>query len=578
MTDLLIGLALVVVLAIAAQLAAVRLSIPAIVPLLLGGALAGDVTGLIEPDDLLGDALSPAISIAVGIILFEGALGLRREELRGGVRGVVLRLITLGALVTWALTAVAAWLLLDLPTEMAILIGAVLIVSGPTVVLPLLEFIRPVPSVRAVLKWEGILVDPIGAILAVVAFNALAVEQGGFSLRPGGFALSLAVGCGCGAVGAALLLWLLRSDRLAGRDKVAATLMLVVGAFAAADALRDDAGLVATIAMGLALANQRRVDIARIVEFKENLGSILLGILFVLLAANVDLDAVVDLGWRGLAFVGALVLLVRPAVALLCSLRSPFGARERAFIAALAPKGIVAASTASVFGLELAGAGASGAEELVPATFLAIAGTVAVYSVAAPALARALGLARGAPTTMLLIGAPDWALDLARALRESGVDVRIWSPRANGAQAALALGLPVVPDPLLGDRSAEESLLEEVSAVLLVTDDDALNALLARQLTELLQPSRVFALPPDDGAARIVAGDHERGLVPFDRRATAAELARRFAAGQRVAATSGALPAGALPLMGLAGSARVLGPEVPPPAPGELVLALTPAR
>ena len=323
MDEELLGLALVVVLAVGAQLLAARLTIPAILPLLLAGVLAGDVTGLVEPHELLGDALAPSIQIAVGIVLFEGALGLRREELGGGVRGAVTRLVSVGALLTWALMALALILVLDLPRSIGILVGAILIVSGPTVVLPMLEFIRPVRSARALLKWEGILIDPVGAILAVVAFNALDFSGGDEALSLQGDFLETALAGGlCGALGALVLMPLLRAGWLPERQKVAATLMAVVAAFAAGDLLKDDAGLVATIVMGLVLANQRRVDIARIVEFKETLGAILLGILFVLLAAQVQVSDVVDLGWEGIAVVLIAVVLVRPLVVLAATART----------------------------------------------------------------------------------------------------------------------------------------------------------------------------------------------------------------------------------------------------------------
>ena len=173
MDEELLGLALVVVLAVGAQLLAARLAIPAILPLLPPACSRATRPGWSSRSELLGDALGPSIQIAVGIILFEGALGLRREELGGGVRGAVTRLVSIGALLTWALMALALILVLDLPRSVGILVGAIVIVSGPTVVLPMLEFIRPVRSARALLKWEGILIDPVGAILAVVAFNAL---------------------------------------------------------------------------------------------------------------------------------------------------------------------------------------------------------------------------------------------------------------------------------------------------------------------------------------------------------------------------------------------------------------------
>ncbi|HEX5145685.1 MAG TPA: cation:proton antiporter [Conexibacter sp.] len=589
MDEELLGLALVVVLAIGAQLLAARLTIPAILPLLAAGVLAGDTTGLIDPPKLLGSALGPSIQIAVGIILFEGALGLRRDELGGGIRGAVTRLVSLGALLTWALMSLALVLVLDLPRNVGILVGAILIVSGPTVVLPMLEFIRPVRSARSLLKWEGILIDPVGAILAVVAFNALDFSGHGervLSLQ-GDFVETMAAGLLCGIAGALVLMPLLAAGWLAERQKVAATLMAVVAAFAAGDLLKQDAGLVATIVMGVVLANQRRVDIARIVEFKETLGAILLGILFVLLAAQVQVSDVVDLGWEGIAVVLLAVVLVRPLVVLVATARTHVPWRERALAAGLAPRGIVAASTASVFGLELVQQGAPGADKIVPVTFLVIGGTVVLYAVAAPLLASSLQLIHGEPAGVLLIGAPPWARDLARGLSGAGVDVRVWSPRSVEADAARAAGLAVMPDPLLDDES-DDPLAEEIGLVLVATDDDALNDALVVRLAEALGEARVHALPASAQRPLTLSRADELSPALFAPDATAPELERRFEAGARVAAITAARedeapPDGALPLLavrerrrGGALDVHVFTPGAPAPRvrPGDVLLAL----
>ncbi|MDO8187001.1 cation:proton antiporter [Conexibacter sp. JD483] len=583
MDDELLGLALVVVLAVGAQLLAARLVIPAIVPLLVVGVLAGDVFELIDPQQLLGPAFTDAISIAVGIILFEGALGLRREELAGPVRGVVARLCSVGALVTWVCSALLVDALLDVSHAIAILIGAIVIVSGPTVVLPMLDFIRPVARVRSLLKWEGIVVDPVGAICAVIAFDALDFSGGGVSLRLGDFGSTVLAGLACGAAGALVLMPLLQARWLAERQKVAATLMAVVAAFAAADLLRDDAGLVAAIAMGIALANQRRVEIERIVEFKETLGAILLGLLFILLSATVDLTDVIDLGAPALLLVVLLVLVVRPLGVALSTVRSDLPWRERLMLMALAPRGIVAASTASVFGLELQQQGAPGADMIVPVVFTVIAGTVVVYAVLGPLAARLLGLAHGEPAGVLIVGAAPWARALARALATAGAEVRLWSPHAEEAAAARAEGLTVCADPLLGDGAASDDPLDEaVGLVLVTTADDAFNELLVERLSQELGTARVLALPAGTARPQLLARDG--GLEPplFGAEASALVLERRFAAGARVRARAPGDPAEGLPLAVVRESSRngalavhpFTGGAVPPARPGDVLLDL----
>ncbi len=507
MDEVLLGLSLVVVLSILARLLATWIGVPAIVPLLAVGVLAGtSVTGLIDPEALLGDSLSPIVQIAVGIILFEGALGLKRGELDAGVRPAVIRLLTFGVLVTWLLSAASIYLVFDVPREMAVLIGAIIIVSGPTVVLPILEFIAPSEKVRSVLKWEGIVVDPIGAIISVVIFASLAREGGrvGFDILH--ITLSLSAGLAVGAAAALALMPFLGTRKLAGRDKIAATLMMVVAAFAVSDAIYEDSGLLATIVMGVFLANQRRVKIDYIAEFKETLVPLLIGILFVLLAANVEIDQVVDLGWRGLLLVLLLVAVVRPlAVATISGLG--FSRREKTLFASMSPRGIVAASTASAFGLKLVDDGVQGAEMVIPITFFVIAGTVLVSALGAPPLARMLGLAGNHPPTLLMIGGPLWAVEMGRSMSEAGADVRVWTEDDDEALAANQAGLVTFGGPLDPQSRSANETFDEISAVAMVSADDTLNQVLAWEFASRMEPDQVYQLRSPSGAAPIVPSE-----------------------------------------------------------------------
>jgi len=545
--EVLLGLSLVVVLSVLARLIATWIRVPAIVPLLIVGVLAGtSVTDLIDPTALLGDALSPAVQIAVGIILFEGALSLKREELASGVRPAVVRLITFGVLITWTLASLAIILLFDIPTPVAILIGAVVIVSGPTVVLPILDFIGPSTHVRSVLKWEGILVDPIGAIIAVVVFGSLASEHGRAAFDLIEILLSLGSGLLVGAVAALILMPLLASRRLAGRDKVAATLMLVVASFAAADALFDDSGLVATIVMGLVLANQSKVKVDYIAEFKETLVPILIGILFILLAANVSVDSVVDLGFLGLALVGILILVVRP-LAVATTIGLPFSWKERAFFAGMAPRGIVAASTASAFGLELTEQGVEGAEMIIPITFLVIVGTVFVSALGSPTLARILGVTGEKPPSLLLIGAPAWALAMGSAMAKAGAEVRVWTEDEQETLAAEEAGLIAFGGPLDPNSAAAQSVAEGLSAVALVSRDDTLNQVISFQFAEHYEPDQVYRLRTPSDKPPII---NSAATPLFDGLVETEEIERRVETGEKMMlfAPGEELPEEALPI------------------------------
>ncbi|MEO8091898.1 MAG: cation:proton antiporter [bacterium] len=396
MSDPTLALAAIMLAAVGSQILAARFRLPAIIPLLVAGVLLGPyVLDAFDPDNLLGNLLDPFVSLAVGAILFDGALTLRREQLGHGVGSVVIRLISLGVALTWGLAAGGAALLMGVDHRIALLLGAVLTLSGPTVVVPLLDYVRPTARPDAALRWEGILVDPIGAILAVLVYHAVASGDGGF--EPGEFTATVTVGIAVGLAGAALLGVLLSRRRFESHLEATATLAVVLFSVAVASELREDAGLVTAIVMGLALAARRREIVERAPEFSGTLVSLLLGVLFVVLSARVDPQAVIDLGLGGLAFVGLLVLVVRPLSAVLCTWRTQMTPPERGLIAWMMPRGIVAAATASAFELGLRDNHIPDAAVLVPATFLVIAATVVIYGLTARPLALALGVAEREP-------------------------------------------------------------------------------------------------------------------------------------------------------------------------------------
>lgn len=392
MNDPAVGLAAIIVAAVGSQMLAAALRIPAIIPLLVAGVVLGpSVLDVFNAHALLGELLDPFVALAVGAILFDGALTLRREQLEEGVGAVVTRLVTLGVGLTWGLVAGAALLLLGIDHRIALLLAAILTLSGPTVVLPLLDFVRPTPRVDSILRWEGILVDPIGAILAVIVYHAILSGGGGVDVAE--FVATIGVGAVIGVVGSALLVFLLSEHRFATHLEATAILAVVLFSVAGASAIREDAGLVTAIVMGLTLAHRRRELVERAPEFSETLVNLLLGVLFIVLSSRVEPSAVADLGLEGLAFVAVLILLIRPFTALVCTVRSQATNGERALIAWMMPRGIVAAATASTFQLGLREAGVADAGTLVPATFLVIAVTVVVYGLTARPLALALGVA-----------------------------------------------------------------------------------------------------------------------------------------------------------------------------------------
>ena len=530
--QILFGLALVLVLAVSSQLVARPLNVPAIVVLLPAGFLAGYATDDVHPDQLLGALYQPFVAVAVGVILFEAGLRLSFEEVVPDVRRAVLGLITAGVLLTWlAITATVLLLFDDVERGAAFLIGAILVVSGPTVVLPLLAFIRPARDVRSLLKWEGTLVDPVGALLGVLVFTVVSSGKG---WRPGTMLIDLGVGAVVAAIAAPALWLLLReAHRSAPRMVVPVTLMVVVAAVVTADLLRDDAGLAAAVLMGMVVANQRGIDISlSLFEFEETLVQLLVGVLFVLVAASVSVDEVRSVLPEALVLVAVMILIIRPAAVALTTLGTSYTIHERAFVAWMAPRGIVAGATAAAFGPRLAQNGVAGANKVLPIVFVAIFGTVVVYGLTAAPVARLLRVAGLGRTLVLIVGGHPWARELAAALKRSGVAVRMWVGPLDHQTAARDAGLDADRGRIMVDAISREAELEEVTDALLLTQSDDFNTLGAAELRDELGHRHVFRVAPHPSNPDLLPPASEAGIVGH-RSLTFGELDRQFAAGAR---------------------------------------------
>jgi hypothetical protein len=354
--------------------------------------------------------------------------------------------------------------------------------------------------------------------------------QAGSPGEPGSLLLSLGVGTLVGAIGALLLRLLLPAvQRGAPRQAAPATLMVVVAGLVCADLLREDAGFLATTLMGMSLANQRRIDVAQTLEFQGTLVQLLIGALFILIAASVspsDVSAVVA---PTLGLVAVMVLMLRPLAVALATWRSALAVRERAFVAWMAPRGIVAGATASAFGLELAQSGVQGADKILPISFMVIFATVCLYGLSAEPVARALGVAGARGTTVLVIGGHAFAREVGESLSRAGLRVRLWTGRREEQAAARAAGLDADHGRLIVDAVSREAELEEVTQALLLTASDDFNALAAAELRDELghdsvhrvapTPGRTDLLPPANEAA--IVGNEELTLDAFSERLTA---------------------------------------------------------
>ncbi|MEL7674240.1 MAG: cation:proton antiporter [Chloroflexota bacterium] len=534
MDHALISLSSIVVLGIGAQWLAWRLRLPSILLLLLAGFLAGPVAGFIEPDALLGDTLFPIVSISVGIILFEGGLTLRLDDI-AGMRRVVFRLITAGALATWIVVGLGAYYIAGLSGELSVLLGAIFIVTGPTVVIPLLKHVRPAEPVGSILKWEGILIDPVGATVAVLILEAiLAGRLGNGALGPmlAGMLETLVVGVFFGALGAGLLIQLFKRYWVPEELQNPVAVMAIVGLFAVSNELQPESGLLTTTVMGIALANQRQISTRHLSQFKEDIGVLLLSSLFIVLAARLELEQLSNISGRALAFLALLVFVARPLTVLVSTIGSPLSWRERAFIAWIAPRGIVAVSVASLFALELAHAEVPGAESLVSITFLMVVGTVVIYGLSARRIAGWLGLAQPQARGLLIVGAHRWARAIAQALVSAGRDVRLVDTNWQNITAARMEGLEAVYASALSDHALDEIDLARMGRLLALTSNDEVNSLAALRFEDYFGRSNVFQLPMhQDPTGRRQLNLAQHGRCLFHPEATFDTLERRFAAG-----------------------------------------------
>lgn len=537
----LVGLALIVILGIGAQWLAWRLRLPAILLLLLTGILAGPVTGLLHVNTLLGDLIFPVISLAIAVILFEGGLTLKLAELRAA-GSVVTRLITLGALVTWLITTLAARHILGLDFQISLMLGAILVVTGPTVIGPLLRQIRPRGPSGIALKWEGILIDPLGVTLAVLVFEA--ILAGELNAAPLGILLgmitTLGVGLAIGAVGALFLIFVLRRHWIPDYLQGSVALLTVMAAYTAADLLRPEAGLLSVTLMGIALANQRWVAVRHIVEFKENLSVLLIGSLFILLAARLEPEALRHLDGRVLLFLLILVFVARPLAIWISSSRAGFTNPDKIFLSWLAPRGIVAAAVSSLFAERLQSAGFEQATLLVPYTFFTIIFTVAVYGLTAGPLARALKLSELNPQGLILVGAHSLNRAIAQVLCQQDIRVVLLDKNFNYIAQAQMEGLLAHYGNVLTEEIFEELDFTGIGRLLAMTANDEVNALAALHFSEVFGRTNVYQLPTagldtSDTSAR--AAPHLRGRVLFEETATYAYLKEQFEAGARIKAT-----------------------------------------
>jgi NhaP-type Na+/H+ or K+/H+ antiporter len=578
--QILTGVGLILALAVGSQVLASRLRIPAIIVLLPAGFVAGALTSDVNPQNLLGPAFEPLVSLSVAVILYDAGLSLDMRKLKGHTRKVVIRLIVLGVLITTVLAASVAAPLLGMSRGAALMLGIILVVSGPTVVGPLLSFVRPTERVQQVLIWEGSLIDPVGGILGALVFHGVvASTRKGPGSQLAQFAASVAVGVAGGVIGTALLWLLLRKLRLGEVLGTTAQLAAVIAVAAACDVIREDTGLIAAIFMGLALANRRGFDIPSRRPFFETLVQLIIGVLFISISATVTPASLRHLLLPTLALVAVLVLVARPIVAFASTLGTDLNKGERAFIGWMAPRGIVAAATASTFAAGLVAKGIGGAAKILPATFVVIVATVTLYGLTAALAARRLGVSRPGRTRPLLVGGAAWVVDLGLALQSAGLEVVMWAGLDQQREQIRRAGLELAPGELLAAATGRGARLEGITAVLLLTDEDDFNALASVLLTETVE-GRVYRLAPPQRSHGVVA-PYTTGHILFATGMTRPTVTERYQDGARIVVhgTDGVLPAGQDLLFVVRADGQltaVTQTSTPAPEPGDISVSLGP--
>jgi NhaP-type Na+/H+ or K+/H+ antiporter len=538
---LLVGLASIIVLGITAQWLSWRLHLPAILLLLVFGIIAGPVTGVLNPDEIFGDLLFPLVSISIAIILFEGGLSLRISELRR-VGNIVRNLTTVGIVVTWILAAVAAYVFVGIQPALAVLLGAILVVSGPTVIIPLLRQVKPVGNIGSIIKWEGIINDPIGAILAVIVFEVIISGgmRAGSSLAIFGVAKAVIFGGLIGLFGAFIMVLLLKRFLIPDFLQNPISLMIVIICYTASNVIQLESGLLAVTVMGIVLANQKLVSIKQITEFKENLRVLLISSLFIILASRLTLEQFSLFNTENWIFVGLLIIVVRPVAVFVSTLGLKLKRNERLFLAWMAPRGIVAAAVASVFAIRLVERGFSNCDFLAPLTFQVIIGTVAVYGLTASHVARWLKLARPNPQGVLFAGSQLWVQSIASLLKSEGFEVALVDSNWDNVTTARNAGLPAYYSNILSENLLYDVQLNGIGRLFAMTPNDEVNSLATLHFVDIFGTSEVYQLPFSTKSKverREPQPMHLRGRYLFDKKATHDYLTSRFRAGAIVKKT-----------------------------------------
>ncbi|OBX26603.1 NhaP-type Na+/H+ or K+/H+ antiporter [Gelidibacter algens] len=506
-----VELAGIIILGILAQWVAWKLKIPAILPLILIGLLVGPIAAeylssdgskWIEPiyngeEGLFpGESLFYFVSLAISVILFEGGLTLRVKEIKN-VGPVISKLITIGSLVTFFGAAVAAHFIFYLSWEMSFLFSALIIVTGPTVITPILRNIPLKQDVSAVLRWEGILIDPIGALVAVLVFEFISVDVGGAFTKTAfiEFGKIVLFGSTFGFAFAHGLNFIINKRLIPHYLLNVFALACVLGVFVLSDSFAHESGLLAVVVMGMVLGNSNSPYLKELLYFKESLSVLLVSILFILLAANINMeDLLLIYNWNTAVLFAIVVFVLRPLGVFLSTHKSSLKLNEKLFISWVGPRGIVAAGIASLFGLKLAKNGVPDAEYITPLVFMIVLGTVLLNATTARFVAQWVGVFLKKSNGILIIGASKASRLIGNYLEENERHVVLIDNNQNNVNKANELGLEAINTNIYADSLADNIELNDVGYIIALTGNSDINQFAINRFGEEFGENGAFRL------------------------------------------------------------------------------------
>ncbi len=499
--EAIIALSVIGIVAITCQWFAWWVKLPAIVFLLLSGIILGPLTGWLNPEQLFGDLLFPMVTLSVAIILFEGSLTLKFEEIRG-LQKVVRNMLTIGVAIAWfSITAVTHYVL-EFSWSLSLLFGALMVVTGPTVIVPMLRTVKPNSTISNILRWEGIVIDPLGAILAVLVFEViLSMQASGHLPISHTFALfgqTLAIGIILGAVTGYLFGLILRKHLMPEYLHNVATLSIVFGVFALSNELSEESGLLTVTVMGIWLANMKNVDVEDILDFKESLSILLISGLFILLAARLDFSQFEALGMGAVVLFLFIQFIIRPLKVFVSTYNSDLTWQEKTMISWIGPRGIVAAAVTALFAIRLEEVGIENADLLVPLAFTIIIGTVLLQGATSKFIAKFLGVAEPEDDGFLIMGANPVGRMIAKALQESGFTTLLADGSWTNIKAARMDGLATYYGNAVSEHADRHMDLVGLGHLLALTPQKDRNALAGQRYKPEFGSNKIYLLPTEE--------------------------------------------------------------------------------